>query len=179
MSADLDRQAQYQKTKRIVMAAIFGGLFWLGYHYIETLNRPLTKPMALPAQPLTLPLQKQYQAEEPLLEIKMTRDRERSREIEQIHNLLDRLNLGIEVRKRAEQELWRLTEAVAKENEFESFLKANGIKNNLVTLSPNLVTVIITDKIHPEQVKLIGQLAAEVTAYQLDQIRVVNSPSAR
>jgi hypothetical protein len=176
MNANLDRQHQYQKVKQIVTAMIFGGLFWLGYHYIETINRPITKPMTLPAQPLTIPLPKQYQTEDPLLEIKMTRDRERSREIEQIHNLLDRLNLGIEVRKQAEQELWRLTEAVAKENELESLLKANGLKNNLVTLSPNLVTVIIADKIHPEQVKLIGQLAAEVTAYQLDQIQVVNSP---
>jgi hypothetical protein len=175
MSANSDRRTQCPKAHQIVLIVIFGGLFWLGYYYIETLNRPSAKPMALPAQPLAPPVQRQYRVEDPLLEIKMTRDRERSREIEQIHNLLDRLNLGVEVRKQAEQELWRLTEAVAKENELESLLKANGVKNCLVTLSPNLVTVIIADKIDPEQVKLIGQLAAEVTAYQLDQIRIVNS----
>jgi hypothetical protein len=178
MNADLGRQTQSRRTKQIVRAIIFGGLFWLGYHYIEMLNRPSAGPIAPPPHPV-LSGPKPYQAGEPLIEIKMTRDRERSREMEQLHNLLDRLNLGPEVRKQAERELWRLTEAAAKENELESLLKANGIENSLVTLSSNLVTVIIADNIPPEQVKLIGQLAAEVTAYQLDRIRIVNSPAGR
>jgi hypothetical protein len=177
MNVDWGRQTQGRRTKQIVMAVIFGGLFWLGYHYIEILNRPSAGPMAPP--PHVLSGSKQYQVGEPLLEIEMTRDRERSREMEQLKHLLDRLNLGPEVRKQAERELWRLTAAAAKENELESLLKANGFENNLVTLSPNLVTVIIADKIHPEQVKLIGQLAAEITAYQLDRIRIVSTPAAR
>jgi hypothetical protein len=177
MSSDLQRRKQGMAILRVAMAVVGAGLFWLGYHYIKVSNRPVTQPLVPPPQPAVCLAPKQYQSGEPLLEIKMTRDRERSREIEQIHNLLDRLNLGVEVRKQAEQELWRLTAATAKENELESLLKANGIKNSLVTLSPNLVTVIIADKIHPEQVKLIGQLTAEVTAYQLDQIRIVSSPN--
>jgi phage terminase Nu1 subunit (DNA packaging protein) len=174
---DLKWRRKEAKTTRIVLAVIGGGLFWLGYHYIEVINRPIASPLPPRAAPAALPVSSaRYQTGEPLLEIKLIRDRERSREIEQLHNLLDRLNLGAEVRRQAERELWRLTAAAAKENELENLLKANGVKNNMVTLSSNLVTVIITDKIDPEQVKLIGQLAAEVTAYQLDQIRIVNAP---
>ncbi|HEY8462923.1 MAG TPA: SpoIIIAH-like family protein, partial [Bacillota bacterium] len=93
--------------------------------------------------------------------------------IEQIHEMLEKLNLSDEVRKQAERELWRLTQATAKENELESLLKANGFQNTLATISPNLVTLVIADKIQPHQVKLIGQMASEVTSYKIDQIQIV------
>jgi stage III sporulation protein AH len=171
------RRISRQRIKTLGRALAFGGLFWLGYHYIETLNRPPAMPSVVLRPSPVLPVNRRYEMTDPLLEVKLSRDRERSREMEQIQTILDRQNLSSEVRQQAERELWRLTQTAVKEGELESVLQANGVKNNLAKITPNLVTVIIADKIDPEQVKLIGRLAAETTDYQLDQIRIVNAPA--
>lgn len=173
MKPKLTVQSQFQKTKQLLAAVLFGGLFWVGYHYIDSLNQPRPEPSGQSHPPVLQPLVNEYDPDDPLLEIKLSRDRERSREIEQIHEMLEKLNLSDEVRKQAERELWRLTQATAKENELESLLKANGFQNTLATISPNLVTLVIADKIQPHQVKLIGQMASEVTSYKIDQIQIV------
>lgn len=174
MRQEINAQNQLRKTKQLLAALVFGGLFWLGYHYIDSLNQPQPEPPVNEQPPVIQPPVKQYHPEDPLLEIKLSRDRERSREIEQIQNLLEKVDLSDEVRKQAERELWRLTQAAAKESELESLLKANGFKNALATISHNLVTVTIADKIQPQQVKLIGQIAAEVTGFRIDQVQIVN-----
>jgi hypothetical protein len=159
--------------KQLTVILIFTILFWVGYRYIHCLNLPPSDlPPTKTARPV-MPESRHYRVEDPLLEIKLARDRERSREMERIQDLLDRITLSAEVRKEAERELWRLTRATAKESELEKLLAANGLTNTMATLHPELVTLIIADKIRPEQVKLVGQLAAEATAYPLDRIRIV------
>jgi stage III sporulation protein AH len=164
------------RIKKLWGVLAFGGLFYLGYHYIETVNRPPAIPSVVPKPSAVFPVNRRYEMTDPLLEVKLSRDRERSREIERIQAILDRHNLTSDVRYQAERELWRLTQTTVKESELESVLQANGFKNNLAQLTPNLVTVIIADKIAPEQVKLIGRFTAEITGYQLEQIRIVNAP---
>lgn len=173
MRQDANVPTHLQRTKQILAAVVFGSLFWLGYHYIDTLNQTPHQPEPSGEPPVIQPLIKDYNPEDPLLEVKLSRDRERSREIEQIQELLEKLSLSDEVRQQAERELWRLTQSTIKESELESLLKANGFNNTLATIGPNLVTLIIADKIQSQQVKLIGQMAAEVTSFKIDQIQIV------
>jgi hypothetical protein len=173
MRPSIEPKNQLNKVGRLAVTLFMAILFWLGYRYIHHLNAP---PPDIPPEKraqLVKSESHRYRVEDPLLEIKLSRDRERSREVERIQMLLDRVTLSGEVRKEAERELWRLTRATAKENELESLLKANGFTNTLATIHPQLVTIIIADKILPEQVKLVGQLAAEATSCPQDRIRIV------
>lgn len=173
MRPSIEPGNRMNKIKQLTVILIFAILFWLGYRYIHCLNvPPPDAPPVKGARPV-MPEPRRYRVEDPLLEIKLSRDRERSREMERIQVLLDRLTLSSEVRKEAERELWQLTRTTAKENELENLLKANGFINTLATVHPELVTIIIADKIEPEQVKLVGRLAAEATSYSLDRIRIV------
>lgn len=150
-------------------------LFYLGYRYIGALNQeeqvvpqPTSKPVVLKVNP-------DYDEQDSLLEIKLSRDRERSQEIARIQELLERVGLSDQVRKEAEQELWRLTLATSKETELESLLKANGYQEVLVNISRKLITIVLPQKLQAEQVRVIGQVTAEVTGYSLDQIQIVEN----
>jgi stage III sporulation protein AH len=90
-----------------------------------------------------------------------------------VQELLDKVGLSDEVRKQAEEELWRLTQATARERELENLLKAKGYNESLVSISQRLVSIIIAKKLHSEEVKDIGRLAAEVTAFNLEQVQIV------
>ncbi|MCL6590518.1 MAG: SpoIIIAH-like family protein [Firmicutes bacterium] len=121
--------------------------------------------------PLKIP--REYSPSDSLLDLKIERDRERSRETEQVQDLLNKVGLSDETRKQAEQELWRLTQATAKEHELETLLKARGYQESMVTISPKLVTVVVVGKLDPGKANEIGQATAEVTTYSLDQIEIV------
>jgi stage III sporulation protein AH len=149
---------------------IFAMLFWVGYRYIVQLNTIKTPPVKVVAP---VPEQPRNNPNDSLLDLKMERDRERSQELEQVQQLLDQIGLSDDVRKQAEQELWRLTQASAKEHELENLLQARGFEHSLVTIGQKLVTVVVEQQLRPEQASAIGQMAAEVSNLNLDQIQVV------
>jgi membrane glycosyltransferase len=167
-------------------------LFWYGYRLINTLNpvpsgitggyatlsqaaagqgNTTQSPEVKEPGPLKVP--REYNPSDSLLDLKIERDRERSRETEQVQDLLNKVGLTDETRKQAEQELWRLTQATAKERELETLLKARGYQESMVTISPKLVTVVVVGQLDPGKANEIGQASAEVTAYSLDQIEIV------
>jgi stage III sporulation protein AH len=163
--------AIHQRKVLVFLAIIgFAAVFVFGYRKAGMINQPksVTKQEVLP---VVVP--KEYNANDSLLDLKMERDRERSQEIERIQGLLDKIGVSDEVRKQAEQELWRLTQASSKERELESLLEAKGFKESLVTICQKLVSVVISGKVQPEQAGLIGQVASEVTGFSLDQIQII------
>ena len=144
-------------------------LFISGYRYVVGLNQTL--PERIPQRVITnKPV---YQPNDSLLELRLERDREQGREIEQVQQMLDKVGLTDEIRKEAEQELWRLNQAVFKEHELENLLQAKGYKETLVTITPKLVTVMVTGKLIPRHAEMIGTLTAEVTGFNLEQIQIV------
>ncbi len=155
----------------IILTALFMlGLFAYGYYRVIPVQTPKLPPVK---EPLPLNIPREYSPSDSLLDLKIERDRERSQEVEKVQDLLDKVGLSDEVRKQAEQELWRLTQVTAKEHELENLLKARGFSNALVSISQKLVSVIIDKKLNVDDVRDIGQLAAVVTAFNLEQIQIV------
>jgi stage III sporulation protein AH len=154
----------------VVVVIAMAGLFGYGYYRAIPAEIPKLPSVKEPA-PLNIP--REYSPNDSLLDLKIERDRERSQEVEQVQDLLDKIGLSDEVRKQAEQELWRLTQATAKEHELENLLKAKGFNESLVSISQKLVSVIVAKKLQQNEARDIGQLAAEVTAFNLEQIQIV------
>ena len=159
-----------RKIWTVLLILFLTALFGYGYYRTIPAELPKLPPVKEPA-PLNIP--REYSPNDSLLDLKIERDRERSREIENVQELLDKVGLSDEVRKQAEAELWRLTQATSKEHELENLLKARGFNEALVSISQRLVSIIIAKKIGPDEVRDIGQLAAEVTAFDLQQVQIV------
>ncbi|HBF38338.1 MAG TPA: hypothetical protein DDW50_13575 [Firmicutes bacterium] len=153
-----------------LLVLVLAGLFGYGYYRAIPAETSKLPPVKEPA-PLNIP--REYSPNDTLLDLKIERDRERSQEVETVQELLDKVGLSDDVRKQAEQELWRLTQATAKEHELENLLKAKGFSNALVSISQKLVSIIIDEKLGVADVRDIGQLASEVTAFNLEQIQIV------
>lgn len=178
----------------LVSALIIAACFWLGYRWVVQNNQPdslgaernsvtaehgappsPTENMETPPLPGTIPqkIPKEYNPGDTLLDLKIDRDREKSRDIETIKELLAKVGLTDKVRQEAEQELWRLTAAAAKEHELEGLLKAKGFRDCFVNIGQQSVTVVVGEKIDTGEARSIGELMAESTSLRLDQIRIV------
>ena len=177
----------------VTMLMIVTACFGLGFFWVVQNNRPdpATGPRsaavkesptatpgadireALPPETVPQKIPKEYNPGDTLLDLKIDRDREKSRDIETIKELLEKVGLSDKVRQEAEQELWRLTAATAKEHELESLLKAKGFRDCLVTIGGQSVTVIVGNKMNDAEVRSIGELTAENAALRLDQVRIV------
>ncbi len=169
MKEFLDTVSKY-KAGLAIMVLFMVGLFAYGYYRVIPTETPKLPPVKEPSH-LNIP--REYSPNDTLLDLKIERDRERSQEVEKVQDLLDKVGLSDEIRKQAEQELWRLTQTTAKEHELENLLKAKGFSNALVSISQKLVSIIIDKKLGVNDARDIGQLAAEVTAFNLEQIQIV------
>lgn len=159
---------------RILYVVIFLGLMWAGYHYISLINTPPPeteneKPVVAPV----IPVEETVDPADELLELKLERDRERSRDAEEVQALLQKENLSSETRKQAEQEWWRLSRAAAKERELENLLKARGYPSTMVTITQKMVMIVLAGKLDPSKAGAIAELAVEVTGIGLDRIEIV------
>jgi hypothetical protein len=156
-----------------VVLSLFCCLFILGYQYIGRVNRITPAPHIKVEKRAVLPVTPTYNPGDALLDIKMSRDRERSRELERIQGMLDQLGLSAEVKKEAETELWRLNQVTLKETELENLLKANGFVDSLVTVGQRFVTVVVAGRLKTEEAETVGNMAAEVTGFNIEQVRIV------
>ncbi len=154
----------------IIFLLFCGIMFWYGYRQVSRANQSPAPPPTknpIPSVP------REFNPGDSLLDLKIERDRERSREVERIQNLLDKIGLSDQVRNEAERELWRLTQSNSKEHELENLLKAKGFKECMVTISRKMVTIAITGKLQETDVKNIAITTAEVTGFNLDQIQIL------
>lgn len=176
----------------LITILICVGMFWLGFLWVTQNNQPdntlrdrkapLTEQRSASSQtgtgrtaPMPLPqkIPKEYNPGDSLLDLKIERDREKSRDIETMKELLDQVGLTDKARQEAEQELWRLTAAVTKEHEMENILKAKGLRDCMVTIGQQAATVVVGGKLKAEEARGIGELLAESSTLRLDQIRIM------
>lgn len=158
-----------RKYWALLTLVICGTMFWYGYRQVIRINQTVIPPVKNPAPPVP----REYNPGDNLLDLKIERDRERSREVERVQSLLEKIGLSDQVRNEAEEELWRLTQATSKEHELENLLTAKGFKECMVTISRKLVIIAISGRLQSDDVKSIATTTAEVTGYQLDQIQIL------
>lgn len=149
------------------------GLFWVGYRYIVNINQAEPRIAPRPIQAPVLPDLSKYDRYDSLLDLKMERDREHARAIERLQGILEKIGLSDQVRKEAEQELWRVTRVIGQEHELENLMKAKGFQESMVRMGESLITIIVSEQLQPEQARQIGQLASEVTTFNIQQIQIV------
>jgi hypothetical protein len=154
----------------IIFLLVCGVMFRYGYQQVIRANQSPVPPRIKKPVP-SVP--REFNPGDSLLDLKIERDRERSREVERIQNLLDKIGLSDQIRNEAEEELWRLTQSTSKEHELENLLKAKGFKECMVTIGRKMITVAITGKIQADDVKDIALTTAEVTGFGLDQIQIL------
>lgn len=151
----------------VILLVVCGIMFRYGYRQVIQANQNIVPPPVIP------PVPREYNPGDSLLDLKIERDRERSREVERIQSLLDKIGLSDQVRSEAEEELWRLTQCVSKEHELENLLKAKGYQECMVTISRKMVTVAVSEKLQTTDVKNIAITAAEITGFNLDQVQIM------
>ena len=144
------------------LVANLGIMFWYGYQQVIRVNQPRSR-LRLKTRFLRSP--REFNPGDSLIRLKIERDRERSREVERIQDLLDKIGLSDQVRNEAEEELWRLTQCTSKEHELENLLKAKGYKECMVTISRKMATIAISGKLQDVDVKNIDLTTAEVTGF--------------
>lgn len=158
-----------RKYWTVITLAFCAIMFWYGYRRVVQTHQTEIPPVKNPAP--TIP--REYNPGDSLLDLKIERDRERSREVERVRSLLEQVGLSDQVRKEAEEELWHLNQAVSKEHELENLLNAKGFKECMVTIGRKLVTIAISGRLQSDDVKSIAVTTADVTGFHLDQIQVL------
>lgn len=158
-----------RKLWLVITLAVCALMFMLGYRQVIQVRQTEIPPVKNPAPSAP----REYNPGDSLLDLKIERDRERSREVERIQSLLEQVGLSDQVRKEAEEELWRLTQATSKEHELENLLTAKGFKECMVTIGRKLVTIAVSGRLQPDDVKSIAITTSDVTGYLLDQIQVL------
>ncbi|NLY73893.1 MAG: SpoIIIAH-like family protein [Firmicutes bacterium] len=158
-----------RKYWTFITLVICGLLFWHGYRQAVRVSRTEIPPLKDPAPPVP----REYNPGDSLLDLKIERDRERSREVERVQEILDKIGLSDRIRNEAEEELWRLTRITSKERELENLLMAKGFKECMVSIGRRLVTIAISGRLQFDDVQNIAATAAEVTGYNLDQIQIM------
>jgi len=156
-----------------IVLALSCTLFLLGYQYIHRINQVEPDPLPVVEKPKISMDHTVYSPDDRLLDVKLGRDRERSRELERIEALMSQSSISDQVRREAEREYWRLTQAISKEKELENILKANGFHNCMVTIGSKYVTVIVGGKLTPDKARSLGEYSAEVSGFSLEQVRIV------
>jgi stage III sporulation protein AH len=166
----------YIRANKVYLAialSLFCSLFILGYQYIHNVNSKQPDSQIKVEEQVTHPAKPDYTPGDALVDLKLSRDRERSRELERVQGLLEQAGLSEQGKKEAETELWRLNQVTEKESELEKVLSANGFRETLVTVGHNSVTVVITSRLKTEEAERIGGMAAEVTGFNIEEVRIV------
>lgn len=139
------------------------GAFITGFFLVY--RRPDREPKVPQVAVTVAPLSQQ-------VDFRLERERERSRLKEELERMLE--TAGEDFKVKIENELWELTLRGNVEKEVESLLAARGYRENTVVIHPQTVTVVVKGRdLTPTEAAAIGQLAAEVTGFPLEQIRIV------
>ncbi|MDI3317444.1 MAG: SpoIIIAH-like family protein [Bacillota bacterium] len=110
---------------------------------------------------------------------RLSRDRDRSRQIDLLQTLADDPNASAQGRDQARQELVALSQAATEESEAEALVKARGFRDALVYVFPRAAEVIVASErpLTRAQAAAIGDVVAQVTGLGYDRIRILTYPA--
>lgn len=110
-----------------------------------------------------------------LVDFRLERDREHSRQRERLQEMLTAAETGTDWAKQVQTDLLGLERRINHEHELENLLTARGYPDSGVAVNDSTVTIVIKGQtLSAEQVGLIGQWAADVSGYPIGQIRIAD-----
>jgi stage III sporulation protein AH len=109
-------------------------------------------------------------------ELKMDRDKTRSREEEVLQRLIDDANTHPDVCRRAQEALLSLAERARREAEAESMIQAQGYERAVVFLSEAGASVVVkSGRLEEAEVWRIGNVVSVATGVELRNISIMES----
>ncbi len=165
-----------EKMGLIIGIIFFASLFGWGFWSMVQLQEPAEVIVSkLPTEPKPVVVaEKNNEAKQSsLLDLRLERNRIRSKELEELQQLVLQTELSAETRKQAESEILQLTQRTSREQELENLLKAKGFGEAVVTVGQQIITIVLRQKLDGQKAALIGDLAVQMTGFSPEKIQIV------
>lgn len=108
------------------------------------------------------------------VEYRLERERSRGQQIEIAREIINNTNSDPEVRKKAQEQMYQISDVLQKELEVESLIRAKGYKDSVVFLEGNTVTVVIQSKdLNQEDAMKITDLVSRSTQVSPQNIVII------
>lgn len=108
------------------------------------------------------------------VEYRLERERSRGQQIEIAREIINNANADPEVRKKAQEQMYQISNALQKELEVESLIRAKGYKDSVVFLEGNTATVVIQAKdLTQEDAMKITDLVSRSTQVSAQNVVII------
>lgn len=108
------------------------------------------------------------------VEYRLERERSRGQQIEIAREIINNTNSDPEVRKKAQEQMYKISDVLQKELEVESLIRAKGYKDSVVFLEGNTVTVVIQSKdLNQEDAMKITDLVSRSTQVSAQNVVII------
>ncbi len=108
------------------------------------------------------------------VEYRLERERSRGQQIEIAREIINNTNSDPEVRKKAQEQMYQISDVLQKELEIESLIRAKGYTDSVVFLEGKTVTVVIQSKdLNQEDAMKISDLVSRSTQVSPQNIVII------
>ena len=108
------------------------------------------------------------------VEYRLERERSRGQQIEIAREIINNANADPEVRKKAQEQMYQISDVLQKELEVESLIRAKGYKDSVVFLEGNTVTVVIqANNLNQEDAMKITDLVSRSTQVSAQNVVII------
>lgn len=108
------------------------------------------------------------------VEYRLERERSRGQQIEIAREIINNTNADPEVRKKAQEQMYQISDVLQKELEVESLIRAKGYKDSVVFLEGNTVTVVIqANNLNQEDAMKITDLVSRSTQVSAQNVVII------
>lgn len=108
------------------------------------------------------------------VEYRLERDRNRSRQIELLQNIVNNPNSAPSERQEAQKKVIDITTMLEQELKLENLIKAKGYKEAILFIQPSSVIVIVqAQSIDANDATKIGDLIQRTTGHTMEQVTII------
>jgi len=111
------------------------------------------------------------------IEYRLERERTRGQQVEWLREIINNENADAETRKKAQEQLYTISQNIGKEMEIENLIRAKGFQDAVVLLQDKVVTVVVRSKeLATDDVAKIADLVSRNTGISLQNIVIIPKP---
>ncbi|MEG6615896.1 SpoIIIAH-like family protein [Peptococcaceae bacterium 1198_IL3148] len=108
------------------------------------------------------------------IEYRLERERTRGQQVEWLREIINNENADAETRKKAQEQLYTISQNIGKEMEIENLIRAKGYQDAVVLLQDKVATVVVRSKaLATDDVAKIAELVSRNTGISLQNIVII------
>ncbi|WP_051688138.1 SpoIIIAH-like family protein [Desulfofalx alkaliphila] len=140
---------------------------------------PVTDVPDLVTEPTRLAqsTEKTRQSEGFFVEYRIERERTRGQQVEWLREIINNPNSDSETRKKAQEQLYTISQNLGKEMEIENLIRAKGFDDAVVLIQEdptNAVTVVVkTEKLTTDQTAQVAELVSRNTGINMSHVVII------